>query len=373
MKKAVCIMACCTAVLCTACKHKSKASQAQPPKVEVFKATIDTLPTELSFTGATASITTVEIEPKISGTLLAKHYKSGNPVRKGQLLYTIDPSLLQTQRNSAFATLQSARAALIEARNNYNRAVPLAKIDAISQSSLDAYTAQYSSAEAQVRSAEAEYHNASLNVTYTKIYAPISGIISNTDASEGDYVGVGTQYDVLSTIADNDTITVTLNFPSSLYYEYRDRFGIGSPSYNNSQLLNNITLTLADGTTYPYKGSYDYTAINVGDMMGTVAIVVKFPNLNQQLKAGEYAKVTVDVGTPEAVIAIPQKAVIQTQNVNSVLVLMPDNSIQSRNITLGSTYGTLWIIKDGLKEGEIVLLAGQQRLHSGEHIIPIMN
>lgn len=370
MKKVIIATVCLSAVLCASCNRKHKNTARPALQVTTAVAKIDTLPVIMTFTGEIQSIRSVVIEPKISGTLLSKHYKSGDMVRRGQLLYRIDPSLISTQKASAYASLQSARASLVEARNNYNRAVPLAAIDAISKTSLDAYTAQYSSAEAAVRSAEAEYRNASLNLDYTTIYAPISGIISKATADVGDYVGVGTQYATLSTIDDNDTVTVALNFPSDEYYRARERFGIGTPTYSNKELISNIKLTLSDGSVYPYKGSYDYTSVEVGEMMGTIAVVVQFPNPGQTLKAGEYAKVSVDIGKPVPQIVIPQTAVQQTQNVNSVFVMRPDSTVEYRSVTLGDTFGTMWIVESGLNSGEVVLTTGQQRLRTGEKVVP---
>lgn len=142
------------------------------------------------------------------------------PVKKGQLLFTIDPNLLSTTLLSAQAALESARAREISARNDYERAVPLARIDAISRMQLDQYTAEFAAAQAAVRSAEQQVRNAQLQVGYTRIYAPIDGIIAATNAHMGDYVGVGTQFSVLTTISNIDTVAVNVAIPMAQYLRF---------------------------------------------------------------------------------------------------------------------------------------------------------
>ena len=165
------------ALLAGGCRGRH-ATGAQPSlRVEVIEAATDTVPNRMSFVSSVESNFDALIEPRVNGYLVNKYFSSGMPVRKGQLLFTIDPNLLSTTLLSAEASLESARAQEVSARNNYERAVPLARIDAISQTQLDQYTAEYVAAQAAVRSAEQQVRNARLQVGYTRIYAPIDGII----------------------------------------------------------------------------------------------------------------------------------------------------------------------------------------------------
>lgn len=196
------------ALLAGGCRGRH-ATGAQPSlRVEVIEAATDTVPNRMSFVSSVESNFDALIEPRVNGYLVNKYFSSGMPVRKGQLLFTIDPNLLSTTLLSAEASLESARAQEVSARNNYERAVPLARIDAISQTQLDQYTAEYVAAQAAVRSAEQQVRNARLQVGYTRIYAPIDGIIASSNAHTGDYVGVGTQFSVLTTISNIDTVAV---------------------------------------------------------------------------------------------------------------------------------------------------------------------
>lgn len=236
--------ACLFAALLTGCAQHTPKQAAPPLRVGVAEAAVDSVPNRMSFIGYLASNFDAVIQPRVNGYLSSKQYGNGMPVRRGQLLFTIDPDQLSTSMLAAEAELESARAQALEARNNYDRAVPLARIDAISQSQLDQYTAQWKAAEASVRSAEQSLRNARMNVGYTELRSPIDGIIEHTAAHVGDYVGPGTQFSVLTTVSNIDTLTVDVAIPMSQYLRYAgDRTSI----YDNEGLLSDIRLVLADG------------------------------------------------------------------------------------------------------------------------------
>lgn len=339
-----------------------------PLQVEVAEAVVDTLADRMTFIGYLASNYDAVIQPRVNGYLIAKRFEAGMPVKKGQLLFTIDADQLSTTQRSARAQLNSARAQELEARNNYERAVPLAKINAISQTQLDQYTAQYAAARAAVQSAEQSLRNASLQVGYTRIAAPIDGIVAYSAVHEGDYVGPGTRFEVLTTLSNLDTLTVDLALPMNRYLKYAA--GRGSV-YDNAGLLANIRLILADGSEYPASGRYCYTRKNVAQSTGTLVLVVAFPNPDLRLKAGEFARVTADVGQPQPRVLVPQRCVSQAQGINSVWVVLPDSSVEYRQVTLGDTFGTMWCIDRGVAAGERILVTGQQKVRSGAKVIPV--
>lgn len=239
------------AVLLAGCSRHKPETAMPPLRVGVAEAVTDSVPNRMEFIGYLASNFDAVIQPRVNGYLLTKQFANGMPVKRGQLLFTIDPDQLSTSMLAAEAALQSARAQAIEARNNYDRAVPLARINAISQSQLDQYTAQYKAAEATVRSAEQTLSSARMNVGYTELRSPIDGIISNTSAHVGDYVGPGTQFGVLTTISNIDTLTVDVAIPMA---QYLRSAGPRTSIFDNAGLLTDIRLMLADGTEYPYEG-----------------------------------------------------------------------------------------------------------------------
>lgn len=360
--------ACLVAAACGGCaKHAPK--PAMPTlKIPVTEAVTDSVPVRMNFIGYLASNYDAVIQPRINGYLSSKQYDNGMPVRRGQLLFTIDPDQLSTTVLASEAALESARAQELEAKNNYRRAVPLARINAISQVQLDQYTAQYKAASAAVRSAEQTLSSARMNVGYTELRSPIDGIIEHTSAHVGDYVGPGTQFSVLTTVSNIDTLTVDAAIPMTQYL----RLAGDRPSiYDNEGLLSDIRLTLADGTVFPREGLYDYTRKDVSSTTGTLVLVVMFPNPDGALKPGQFARVEANVGPVRAQIVVPQQSVSQTQGLNSVWVVAADSTVHYRRVTTGETYGNLWCIEDGLSAGEQVVLNGQQKLRDGEKVIPV--
>lgn len=355
-----------------ACSRKAPKEQMPEPHIAVVKAYKKELPTRMQFVGQTYSLADVTIQPRVSGYLLSTHYEQGMPVRKGQLLFKLDPEPMLVEVTRAEAALASAKSQLVEAQNNYNRSVPLARINAISQSALDQATATLASAQANLRSAEAALRSANLDLSYTTIYAPSDGVIGETIGSVGDYVGPGTNNTVLNTISVIDSIYVYISIPTAKYLSIVERDSLDRPLYDNAGLLTDVDMTLADGTLYPYKGVYKFTERAVDNRTGAVVIRVLFPNPERYLKPGQYVKVDANVGGGKGIVLVPQRAVMQSQGLNSVYVVGRDSTVAYRNVALGDTYGTEWGILDGLEPGELVLTEGLQKVRSGMKVVPVL-
>lgn len=308
------------------------------------------------------------IQPRVNGYLNSINYSSGKPVKRGQVIFTIDPAPFLTQVAEARASLASAKASLVQAQADYNRSAPLARINAISQSQLDAAIATLAAARQQVESAQAVLDNAKLNLGYCTIKAPESGIIASSTANAGDYVGAGTAYQNLTTISFDDSVSVNLSLPTVKYYNLvpQDR-----PMYKGDSLLHDITLELSDGAIYPYKGIYRYTQPLVDDQTGSVVFSVRFPNPEGQLKGGQFARVTASVGTPMMRVLIPSRSVNEIQGVYSTYVVNKGDSLEFRKLTLGDVVGSEWIVLDGVKAGETVITEGFEKAKSGMKIKPI--
>lgn len=354
------------AFLLPSCHGKQQTARKAPPQVvRMAEVQSDTLAREMTFVGYLQSNFSAVIQPRVNGYLLSAHFQEGMPVRKGQRIFTLDAAPLQTTRLSALASLESARAQLLEAQNNYERAQPLARLEAISQTQMDQYTAQYAAATAAVRSAEQSLRSAELEVGYTQITAPIDGIIASTSAHAGDYVGPGTQFEVLTTISNLDTLSVDLAIPMNQYLLLGgDREAI----YENRDFVRRIRLRLSDGSLYGEEGTYNYTHEEVSTSAGTLLISVNFPNPRQHLKAGQFARVEALVGKPQPLLLVPQRAVSQQQGSASVWVVRPDSTVEYRSVVLGDTYGEQWAILSGLKPGEWVVEVGLQKLQNGERV-----
>lgn len=342
-------------------KHPSKTPKL---KVESAIARADTLAQTREFVSILESNFSAVIQPRVNAWLLSREYEEGMPVKRGQLLFRLDPSQLNTQRLQAEAVLTSARAQLLEARNNHDRALPLARIEAISQSDLDQYTYALAAAEASVRSAEQALRNARLNVGYTRIVAPIDGIASACEAHAGDYVGPGTRFEVLATLSNNDSLSAVVSIPTREYLSLTE----GGRSYENQNLLRDISLYLSDGSIYPYPGSYDYTLKDIAQGEGVIQLALLFPNPEGRLKAGAFARIRAQIGESRAEVLVPQRAVSQAQGVNAVWVIRADSSVEYRPVELGPTYDSLWSIRQGVQAGERVVTEGLLKLHQGERV-----
>ena len=332
-----------------ACNRGGVAAPAPLPRVEVARAVGERVVVPMRFPTLLYSNYDATIQPRVSGYLLSKDFYKGMPVERGQVLFTIDAAPIELSVASARAQLASARAALAEAENNYKRAVPLARIEAISQSSLDQYRAAYLSASAQVELASAQLDEALLQLSYTTITSPIDGIIDDPGATVGDWVGVGTSYSLLATVSNIDEMGVHIPIPYGRYLTSRGGGSDSTPSYDNATLLENIRLYLSDGSLYPHSGTYAYTKREVGNSTGSIIIVASFPN-------------------PEGVVLIPQRAVVKMLDRTAVWVVGPDDRVSFRNVKLGNTFGSHWIVESGLKEGERVVTAGIQHLSEGAKV-----
>ena len=347
--------------------HRGKSSPAAPLQIEVATAREDSITMRYSFATHLQYNYEVIIEPRVNGYLMRQHYADGQKVRRGTLLYEIDASLLRTSLLSAEAELASAIAERESARSDYERAIPLARIEAISSSQLDAYRASAASADSRVKAAQEQVESARLQVGYTRIYAPISGIIAHSNAHAGDYVGPGTQFSTLTTIVQTDTLTADIAIPTSLYMRYKND---ASSTIDNSTLLSDIRLHLANGEEYPYAGRYDYTRQAISPTSGTITIVVDFPNPNNRLKMGEYGQIECGIGQRQRVLMVPQQAVSTQQEIHSVWVIRPDSTAEWREVELGEAVGAEWIILKGIERGERVAMEGLQKLRNGERVIP---
>ena len=358
----------CLAAALVGCGQRKPKPEVPVLRIPVVAATVDSLPERMDFIGYLASNFDAVIQPRVNGYLSAKHFDAGMPVRRGQLLFTIAPDQLSTSMLAAQAALESARAQAVEAKNNYDRAVPLARINAISQAQLDQYTARYKAAAASVRSAEESLRSAKMNVGYTELRSPIDGFVGNSSAHAGDYVGPGTRFDVLTTVSNTDTLSVDVALPMAQYLALTDN---RASIYDNADLLSDIRLVLSDGREYPLEGRYGYTRKNVSDATGTLVLVVKFPNPEQRLKPGQFARVRAAVGAARPRVLVPQQCVAQLQDQSAVWVVAADSTVRYRSVVTGPTFGTRWSIESGLQPGERVVVSGRQKLRNGEKIIPV--
>lgn len=369
MKTTVFFLLTLSVVGATGCSGGHRQAQESPQKVVVAEAMDEQVVESMRFNSLIYSNYDATIQPRVSGFLESKNFTKGMPVVEGQVLFTIDSEQIRLEVESNRAALAAAKVQLAEAKNNYQRAVPLAAIDAISQSALDQYRAAFAAAEASVDVAKTTLNNSLLQLSYTTVTSPIEGIIDDTGATVGDLVGPASSYEVLGTISNTDEVGVHIQIPFARYLQTKEGLP-ATATYDNSSLLANIRMELADGTLYPLAGTYAYTKRDVGDRTGSIIIVAGFPNPAGRLQIGEPVTILADVGSPEGVVLVPQKAVVQQLGTAGVWVVDEQNTVGFVLVELGKTFGDKWIVERGLKGGEMVVVEGLQRLRNGQKVLP---
>jgi membrane fusion protein (multidrug efflux system) len=356
----------------TGCREKSTVGLV-PPEVQVVDVKQQDIPLEEVFVGQTYGLYDIAIQARVDGFLEGIHFDEGRRVRKGQLLYTIDPEPYQAKLAVAQGQLAEANTRLVKAESDLIRIRPLAEINAVSQSDLDAAVAQRDAARAAVDAAEANLESANIQLGYTRVYSPIDGIIGKTEAYPGDYVGRGITNVVLNEVSRIDTILVNFHLPEEQYLELARLLSIQDPDYvNQSRTNRGLTLILSDGSVYPEKGRIRFVNRQVNATTGTILLQASFPNPDLIIRPGQFAKVRGVVEVVKGGILIPQRCVMELQGKYSVFVVNGEDQVEFRSVEVASSYETSYlIVSSGLSPGERVVYEGLQKVKSGTKVNPV--
>ena len=332
---------------------RAKAPAPPPPKVVVTPAIQRDEPIVREWIGTTEGDVNADIRPHVEGYLLRRVYKEGSTVEQGELLFEIDPRQFEAQLQQAEANLEQAKAALAKADLDVSRAEPLAVQRAVSQQELDNARSAQRGARATVGALEAAVAQARLNLSWTRVTSPIPGIAGIAQQQVGDLVNGQT---VLTTVSKVDPLRVLYQLGEQEYLELeRD------PAMRNTEL----ELVLSDGTVFPHKGHVLLTGRNVDVRTGTIATIGLFPNPGNVLRPGQYAKVRAVVKVRKGAILVPQRAVNEMQGAYQIAVIGADDKAQIRTVKAAERIGSLWVIEEGLKAGERVVVEGFSRVKSG--------
>jgi len=347
--------------------------QLPPPAVQVYVTTTTDVPIFREFIGETLGFVTIDIAARVEGYLVGRHFEEGSFVKKGQLLYTIESQPFEENVAEKQSQLAAAKVGLANAQSDLSRIKPLAAENAISQIDLDAAQSKYEASIEAVKAAEANLNAANIQLSYTKIHSPINGIIGKTEASEGDLVGSGPATVVLNTVSDINTILVQFFITESEYLQAARRIISETEKHQAGEAKeerNDLQLILSDGSVYGSKGKFDFIDRNVDPTTGAILIQASFPNPNQLLRPGLFARVRAEVDVVKNGILIPQRCVMELQGKFSVLVVGEDNKVENRQVQMGSTVKEFWLIKEGLKPGEKVIYEGLQMVKEGQILNP---
>lgn len=339
-----------------------RAAPPAPPLPEVVVAPAETRDVTIAseWVGTTLGFVTASIVPKVQGYLLEQNYRNGAFVRKGQLLFTIDPRQFQAALDQAKGQLGRAQADLGRTEIDVKRFTPLVKQGAVSQQELDDATQQNYANVAAVAQAKAAVEQAALNLAWTKVFAPIDGVVAINQAQIGDLVGTTT---VLTTMSTLDPIKVQFPISEQEYLRYAD--AIARRTEGGSEPPTKVRMTLSTGDTYPHEGWIAAADRQVDPRTGTITIQAQFPNPDNILRPGQFAKVTTDTSVLKGAVVVPQRAVVETQGAYSVYTVGPDGRVISNTVTTGPRTGSDWVISSGLAPGAQVVVEGVEKVRAG--------
>ncbi|MBI3757962.1 MAG: efflux RND transporter periplasmic adaptor subunit [Deltaproteobacteria bacterium] len=336
-----------------------------PPEVLVAEVVQQDVPIYFEWIGTTEGNVNAQIRPRVQGSLQSRDYREGSLVKAGQLMFAIDPREYQAALNQAMGDLRRAEANLGKTQLDVARYTPLAKEGAISQQELDNAVQAHQANKASVEAVRATVERAELNLSWTKVTAPINGIAGISVAQIGDLVTPNT---ILTTISQVDPIKVYYPISEQEYLHFARR--IREIEEGRGGATGALELTLADGSVYPERGTFSLADRQVDLRTGTITVQSVFPNPENILRPGQYAKIRVAAETRKGAMLVPQKAVQQVQGGNQVAVVGAENKIDLRSVKVGEQVGNMWIIKEGLKPGERVVVEGVQKVRAGVTVNP---
>ena len=348
-------------------KNKEAPAAVEAPEVVLADVTQKDVPIYSEWVGTMDGMVNAKIRAQVSGYLLKQNYREGSFVKKGDLLFEIDPRTFKNALDQADGQLAQAKARLGKTELDVKRFTPLAKEGAISQEELDDAVQANLAAKASVYSAEAAVEQARLNLSFTRIISPIDGIAGTANAQIGDLVSPQTSE--LTTVSTIDPIKVYFSVSERYYLAFAEKMNPSQVGVDQSREAN-LELILANESIYQQKGRVSFADRQVDVKTGTIRVAALFPNAGNILRPGQFARVRALTETRKNALLVPQRAVTEQQGSYQLAVVGGDNKVQIRPIKAGGRIDSLWIIDEGLKPGERVIVEGIQKVRDGQIIKP---
>jgi len=346
--------------LLAGCSSKNAATPPPPPSVTVATVMQRDISIHQEWVGTMAGNTDADIRPKVEGFLLKRLYMEGSFVQKGQAMFQLDQRQAQAALEQTKGQLEQARALLSQAQIDVKRFTPLVAQKAVSQAELDKATSMERSGQAQVQAAQAAVDNAKLNLGWTTVTSPISGIAGIAKVGIGDLMTPNT---VMSTVSTVDPIYVDFSISEQDYLRFI-KSGTGRQAGADLQLI------LGDGSTFPHSGHALLVNREMDLRTGTIQVRAEFPNPGNLLRPGQYARIRAVTEQRKNALLIPQKAISELQGVYQVGVVGADNKVAIRAVKPGPQFGDMWVIESGLQPGDKVVVDGLQRIRDGMTVSP---
>ncbi len=358
-------------LILSSCNNDKKQGPPPPQKIPVVKVIKHDVPIYSEYVGEIYGQKDIPIRARVEGFLESIDFKEGSRVQKGQLLYTIDPQSLAAASNAQKSQVAAAQTALSKARADLDRIKPLAEANAVSKSDLDAAQAAYDAAVADLNAARSNLKSSNIDLSYTQVKSPITGVIGKTNARVGEFVGKDPNPVILNTVSKTDTIIVKFSVTEAQFLTIAKKRieKINSGEVDHADL--GIQLKLADESIYKYPGKIDFVDRNIDESTGSILVQASFPNPDGLLRPGMYSKVSVQTDLAKDAIIIPARCIIELQGQYTVFVVTDSNKVVSRPITLAYKSGDLAAISEGLEQGERIVIDALQKVQNGALINPI--
>ena len=352
------------ALLLNGCTSGASAPSPPAPTVEFVSVIQQDVPIYSEWVATLDGYVNAQIQPRVAGYIIRQNYKEGSVVRKGEVLFEIDPRPFKAALDQAKAQLAQAEAQLGKAGLDVQRDTPLAQARAIAQSQLDTEIQAKLGAQAQVLAAKANVEQAALNLEFTKVTSLISGIAGIAQVQIGGLVGPSS---VLTSVSQVDPIKAYFTVSEQDFTDFHRRFPT-QQSIEEQRRRIPLQLLLADGSVYEHPGTIYFADREVNPATGAIRIAGVFANPNNLLRPGGYGRVRASAKTQNGAMLVPQRAVIELQGSHQVAVVGNDNKVSIRPVTVGERVGKMWIVTEGLKAGEHVVVEGLMKVRDGSAV-----
>jgi RND family efflux transporter MFP subunit len=349
--------------------HGEKAAPAPPPQT-VLVATVvkqDT-PIYSEWVATLDGFVNAQIQPRVSGYVVKQDYVEGSVVKKGDALFQIDPRPFQAVLDQAKAQLAQAEAQLGKANLDVERDTPLAQADAIARSQLDTEVQAKLGAQAQVLAGKANVQQAQLNLEFTTVTSLVTGIAGIAQVQIGNLVGPTS---VLTSVSQVDPIKTYFTVSEQEFLDFHKRFPTEETVREQRRRMP-LQLILADGSIYDRTGLVSFADRQVNPATGAIRIAGVFPNPNYWLRPGGYGRVRLSAKTQPGALLVPQRAVAELQGAHQVAVVGDDDKVSIRQVTVGDRVGKMWIVTEGLRPGERVVVEGLLKVRDGVAVKPVL-
>jgi membrane fusion protein (multidrug efflux system) len=351
----------------TGCGRTQAAAPPLPPEVRLAPVIQQDVPVYSEWVATLDGYVNAQVRPQVSGYIIKQNYKEGSLVRKGEVLFEIDPRPFQAALDRAKGDLAQAQAQLGKSALDVERDTPLAEARAIAKSQLDNEIQAKLGAQAVIESDKAAVEQAELNLEWTKVTSLVNGIAGIAQIQIGNLVGSNS---ILTSVSQLEPIKAYFPISEREYVLVQKNSNAIFSKHAIGFFGNSLELILTDGSVYTQKGKILLADRQVDPNTGTIRIVAAFPNPGNILRPGQYGRVRVETGMKKAALLTPQSAVAQSQGSYQVAVVGSDHKVSMRTVKPGQTVGTMWVIDEGLKPGEQVVVEGLQKLKDGTLVTP---